>query len=343
MKQNFRYITKFEEETRSARLETRKADLYFATYSQALSEVKKTLDEQGWQIEDWSSITSSKKKPSEGETVRLSVPVTHNRYAIDGDTSEGGFDNENMKIDYGQVEIQVYNKGNDTPKPFELNFYTNKTKKRSSSTRLETREAKERVFTATSSEERGRWEIDVELNGKTVFRYDSDSHNPDEEGYEPTEGGWMKNLTDYQGLADWMSHMGVMDKGETLVVERGSDKGRYYARSSSARLETRSLGGGGEQSLDKYQKDFHGWRYFVVYDYLPSMIDKTLKGWQIVNDEGSVLIMYNKQAGYSLEQLNQLMDREGWKMTKISDTKYSITTKKPSTTIHDSKLYKTKS
>jgi uncharacterized protein len=110
---------------------------------------------------------------------------------------------------------------------------------RSSTTRLETRKTKERVFTATSSEERGRWEIDVELNGKTVFRYDSDSHNPDEEGYEPTEGGWMKNLTDYQGLADWMSHMGVMDKGETLVVERGSDKGRYYARSASAQLETR--------------------------------------------------------------------------------------------------------
>ncbi len=100
-------------------------------------------------------------------------------------------------------------------------------------------ETKEREFTATSSEERGRWEIDVELNGKTVFRYDSDSHNPDEEGYEPTEGGWMKNLTDYQGLADWMSHLGIMDKGETLVVDRGSNKGRYYARSSSTRLEKR--------------------------------------------------------------------------------------------------------
>ena len=135
---------------------------------------------------------------------------------------------------------------------------------------------------------------------------------------------------------------GLMDD----VVAKGDEVdslANLADRSSSARLETRSLGGGGEQSLDKYQKDFHGWQYFVVYDYLPSMIDKTLKGWQIVNDEGSVLTMYNKQSGYSLEQLNQLMDREGWKLTKKSDTKYSITTKKPSTTIHDSNLYKTKS
>ena len=106
---------------------------------------------------------------------------------------------------------------------------------RSSSTKLETRaKGKVREFIADSYEERGRWTIEVTMNGKTVYSYDSDNDSDkDDLGYEPTEQGWMKGVKDYSGLANWMVHLGVMEKGEFLSVVN-KDGAKHYARSSSA-------------------------------------------------------------------------------------------------------------
>jgi len=111
---------------------------------------------------------------------------------------------------------------------------------RSSSTRLETRaKNKVREFIADSYEERGRWTIEVTMNGKTVYSYDSDNQDDlESKGYEPTEDGWMKGVKDYSGLANWMMNLGVMEKGEFLSVVN-KDGAKHYARSSSAGLQRR--------------------------------------------------------------------------------------------------------
>ena len=85
---------------------------YYKSYSDALTAVKKYLDEAtAWEPEDWSGSTSCKRKPPQGETTRLNILL----FAV-----------KESKPVMGMLEIQVYNKGNDTPNPFELNFYITK-------------------------------------------------------------------------------------------------------------------------------------------------------------------------------------------------------------------------
>jgi len=103
---------------------------------------------------------------------------------------------------------------------------------------VETR-SEERLFIADSSIRRGRWVISVKLasTNKKVFQYDSEDQTEKE---NPNGDGWMKDADDYQGLANWLLHLNIMEKDERLITSGGSRE--YVAtRSSSARaVETRA-------------------------------------------------------------------------------------------------------
>ncbi len=178
---------------------------------------------------------------------------------------------------------------------------------RSSSARLETRaKGKVREFIADSYEERGRWTIEVSMNGKTVYSYDSDKQDDlESNGYEPTEDGWMKGVKDYSGLANWMEHLGVMEKGEFLsVVNKDGEK--HYARSSPARLETRELDSFNEKHLRKWIEstvagadEFTPKEIDVIYDHMMDTYNKDPEfwadqGWRALGDEVEVFALASK-------------------------------------------------
>ena len=94
-----------------ARAKKEPMEVFHTGYSAALQHAEKHLNKQGYEIhpDDWQDhISFGPSKPSEGKTVQLHVPLHK-----DGVKSK--------KV----AHIQVYNRGNTTPKNNELNMYVN--------------------------------------------------------------------------------------------------------------------------------------------------------------------------------------------------------------------------
>ena len=100
-----------EESLDEARAKKEPMEVFHTGYSAALQHAEKHLNKQGYEIhpDDWHDhISFGPSKPSEGKTVQLHVPLHK-----DGVKSK--------KV----AHIQVYNRGNTTPKNNELNMYVN--------------------------------------------------------------------------------------------------------------------------------------------------------------------------------------------------------------------------
>lgn len=102
--------------------------LYHNSYSEAVQEAERYLKEKGYNLpsEEWASMVSQERKPAEGDTVRLNIPIVHMREQLLGIV---GKNNKNSNI----AHIQVYNRGYEYKNPFELNVYTSKSHKKKSS------------------------------------------------------------------------------------------------------------------------------------------------------------------------------------------------------------------
>jgi hypothetical protein len=85
-------------------------EIYFDSFSRAVQHAKQSVEDRGYTLNesDWNSrITFGNGKPSEGKTFRCSIRLLTPKF-------------KNTKK---ELHIQIYNRGNDVPKRFELNFY----------------------------------------------------------------------------------------------------------------------------------------------------------------------------------------------------------------------------
>ena len=87
--------------------------VYHPSYSAAISHAEEHLNKQGYQIHPddmWDNVSTGPKKPSEGKTNQLHIPL-----------HKDGVPTNKM------AHIQVYNRGNAIPNNMELNMYTSST------------------------------------------------------------------------------------------------------------------------------------------------------------------------------------------------------------------------
>ena len=87
--------------------------VYHPSYSAAISHAEEHLNKQGYQIHPddmWDNVNTGPKKPSEGKTNQLHIPL-----------HKDGVPTNKM------AHIQVYNRGNAIPNNMELNMYTSST------------------------------------------------------------------------------------------------------------------------------------------------------------------------------------------------------------------------
>ena len=90
-----------------------KPDLYYKTYSEAIAAALNSMESRGYIVnpdESFTQIGVLSQRPKNGATTTVKLPLY----------KKG--DSEYSKV-LSYLQIQVYNRGNDSAKPFELNFY----------------------------------------------------------------------------------------------------------------------------------------------------------------------------------------------------------------------------
>lgn len=85
-----------------------KHPLYHGSHSEAMSSARDYVEAKGFTIsdDDWFTNVSGTRKPGEGKTVSFNIPLQR------GGEYSGKY-----------AHVQVYNRGNDIPKNYELNVY----------------------------------------------------------------------------------------------------------------------------------------------------------------------------------------------------------------------------
>ena len=90
-----------------------KPELYYKTYSEAIAVALNDMEKQGFIVnpdESFTQIGVLSQRPKNGATTSVRLPLYKK-----GDAE--------YTKPVKWLQIQVYNRGNDSAKPFELNFY----------------------------------------------------------------------------------------------------------------------------------------------------------------------------------------------------------------------------
>lgn len=92
-------------------IETISEEIYFDTYSGAVGFAKEKVESKGISIDEedwWNNISMGPGRPKEGETVRHTIGLYKNGKQL-----------------RKALQIQVYNRGNNVKRNYELNYYIN--------------------------------------------------------------------------------------------------------------------------------------------------------------------------------------------------------------------------